>query len=101
VRVAQSDMPQYGIKKDDIFMVSTQAVRFDVPDLEATKLEAGDDAEPGSARRVKVNTLSKESVGIPDHYDMIQEAFNRQDSQRADGSTWTDALGAKSGRKIF
>src|ERR1700678_2199297 len=28
VRTAYSDMPQYGIKKGDVFMVSTQAVRF-------------------------------------------------------------------------
>jgi 8-oxo-dGTP pyrophosphatase MutT (NUDIX family) len=74
VRVAQEDFPQYGIKKNDIFLVSTQAVRFDVPDLSQTKLVASDDAEPGSARRVSITSLTKESVGIPDHYNMIQQA---------------------------
>ena len=75
VRVARSELPQYGIAEGDIFMVSTQAVRFDVPDLARTALIAGDDAEPGSARRVKIDSLTKESVGVADHYDMIAMAF--------------------------
>lgn len=75
VRVAQNDMPQYGIAQGDIFMVSTQGVRFDVPDLAGTALIAGDDAEPGSARRVRIDSLSQNSVGVPDHYEMIVAAF--------------------------
>ena len=80
VRVATSDEleEKYGIKKGDIFMVSTQAVRFDVPDLKQTKLVAGDDALPGTARRVKISSLTRDSVGIPDHYDMIVQAFPEQ-----------------------
>lgn len=75
VRVAKSELPQYGIAVGDVFMVSTQAVRFDVPDLARTALVAGDDAEPGSARRVKIESLTKESVGVVDHYDMVAAAF--------------------------
>ncbi len=75
VRVAKSDLPQYDIKAGDIFMVSTQAVRFDVPDLANTKLTAGDDAKPGSARRVAIDSLTRDGVGIPDHFDMIQTAM--------------------------
>ena len=77
VRVARDDLPQYRIKQGDIFMVSTQAVRFDVPDLKQTQLVAGDDAAPGSARRVKIASLTKEAVGIPDHYDMIVAALKQ------------------------
>ena len=77
VRVAKDGglFEKYGISEGDIFMVSTQAVRFDVSDLANTKLTAGDDAQPGTARRVKINSLTKESVGIPDHFDMIVTAF--------------------------
>jgi 8-oxo-dGTP pyrophosphatase MutT (NUDIX family) len=80
VRVASNNglEEKYGIKEGDIFMVSTQAVRFDVPDLARTKLIAGDDALPGTARRVKINSLTKDSVGIPDHFDMIVAAFPDQ-----------------------
>lgn len=65
---------KYGVKEGDVFLVSTQAVRFDVPDLSGTTLIAGDDATPGSARRVDLNTITKDYVGIPDHADMIREA---------------------------
>jgi 8-oxo-dGTP pyrophosphatase MutT (NUDIX family) len=77
VRVAANNdlQEKYGIKEGDIFMLSTQAVRFDVPDLARTKLVAGDDAAPGSARRVKIDSLTKDSVGIPDHFDMIAATF--------------------------
>lgn len=77
VRVATSNAleAKYGIKEGDIFLVSTQAVRFDVPDLKNTQLTAGDDALPGTARRVQISSLTKDSVGIPDHFDMIVAAF--------------------------
>ena len=77
VRVATSNglFEKYGIKEGDIFLVSTQAVRFEVPDLKNTELTAGDDALPGTARRVKITSLTKEICGIPDHYDMIVQAF--------------------------
>ena len=77
VRVATSNglFEKYGVKEGDIFLVSTQAVRFDVPGLKNTKLHAGDDAEPGTARRVEIASLTKDMMGIPDHFDMIVEAF--------------------------
>lgn len=90
VRVAKNDLPQYGIAQGDIFMVSTQAVRFDVPDLASTQLVAGDDAIPGTARRVECADVTRESVGIPDHFDMIEAAFK---PTRSDGKPWTEALG--------
>lgn len=75
VRTATHDMPQYGIKEGDLFMVSTQAVRFDVPDLDVVQLAAGDDAAPGSARLVPISALTRDNVGIPDHFDMINAAL--------------------------
>jgi 8-oxo-dGTP pyrophosphatase MutT (NUDIX family) len=77
VRVATNNslFDKYGVSEGDIFMVSTQAVRFDVPDLKQTKLEAGDDAEAGTARRVDPATLTRKDVGIPDHFDMIVQAI--------------------------
>lgn len=77
VRVATNNglEAKYGIKEGDIFMVSTQAVRFDVPDLSRTSLIAGDDALPGSARRVKIDTLNRDSFGIPDHFYMVRATF--------------------------
>jgi 8-oxo-dGTP pyrophosphatase MutT (NUDIX family) len=77
VRVAASDglKEKYGIESGDIFMVSTQAVRFDVPDLARTSLIAGDDAAPGSARRVRIDSLTKDALGILDHFDMIMAAL--------------------------
>lgn len=75
IRFAWNDLPAYGIGKDDAFLVSTQAVRFDVPDLTQCHLEAGDDALPGSARRIALAALSAELVGVRDHYDMIQAAL--------------------------
>lgn len=78
VRIASNDGLEktYGIKKGDIFMVSTQAVRFDVPDLTHKTLSAGDDAEPGTARLMKITSLSKKDLGVADHFDMIQAAFS-------------------------
>jgi 8-oxo-dGTP pyrophosphatase MutT (NUDIX family) len=80
VRVATNDglKEKYGINDGDIFMVSTQAVRFDVPDLDKTSLIAGDDAAPGSARRVEIAILTRNDVGIPDHFDMIRSAFDNR-----------------------
>lgn len=80
VRVAANNglEEKYRIKKGDVFMVSTQAVRFDVPDLASTSLIAGDDAMPGSARRVKIDSLTRDSVAISDHFDMIAAAFPKR-----------------------
>jgi 8-oxo-dGTP pyrophosphatase MutT (NUDIX family) len=77
VRVAANNglKEKYGIESGDIFMVSTQAVRFDVPDLAQTSLTAGDDAAPGSARRVRIDSLTRDAVGIPDHFDMSMAAL--------------------------
>ncbi len=77
VRVAANNAldEKYGIKKGDVFMVSTQAVRFDVPDLASASLSAGDDAMTDSARRVRVESLTRDSVAIRDHFDMITAAF--------------------------
>jgi hypothetical protein len=66
---------RFGIKEGDVFMVSTQAVRFDVPDLTSASLIAGDDAMIGSARVVSIDSLTRDSVAIPDHFDMIKAAF--------------------------
>ena len=76
VRVAANDglKEKCGIESGDIFMVSTQAVRFDVPDLAHTSLTAGDDAAPGSARRVRIHSVTRDAVGVPDHFDMIMAA---------------------------
>jgi ADP-ribose pyrophosphatase YjhB (NUDIX family) len=78
VRVAANDTleEKYGIKKGNVFMVSTQAVRFDVPDLASIKLIAGDDAVTGSARIVRIDSLTRDRVAIPDHFDMIKAAFS-------------------------
>jgi ADP-ribose pyrophosphatase YjhB (NUDIX family) len=75
VRIARIHMTQYGIKSGDIFMVSTQAVRFYVDNLERYNPVAGDDALPGSARKVEITSLTSDTVGIPDHFDMIAQAF--------------------------
>lgn len=74
IRVAWNDMPARGIEKDDVFLVSTQGVHFVAPDLAATHLIAGDDAAPGSARRVPLSALRRGDMGIGDHYDMIKAA---------------------------
>jgi len=75
VRVAIDDglFEKYGIRKGDIFMVSTQLVLFSVRDLTKTRLKSGDDAEPGSARLIKIKEITKEMMGIPDHYDMLRK----------------------------
>ena len=99
VRVASNDdLLKYGIKQGDVFMISTQAIRFDVPDLANTKLTAGDDAAPGSARRVEATTLTRDTMGIPDHYAMIVEALPEQFPSRTDGKPWTDATRDRTGR---
>lgn len=75
VRIAQGGrMQSHGIPDGDVFLVSTQAMLFDVPDLARTTLIAGDDAVPGSARRVAVDSITSKTVGIPDHADLIHEA---------------------------
>jgi 8-oxo-dGTP pyrophosphatase MutT (NUDIX family) len=77
IRIAWADLPAYGIAEGDVFLVSTQAVRFDVPDLAAARLDAGDDAMPGSARCVALAALTREMLGSSDHYDMIVAALRR------------------------
>lgn len=76
VRVAKGNglEEKYGIKDRDVFMVSTQVIRFDVPDLEHTTLVAGDDAEPDSVHIEKLSSLSRDKMGIPDHFDLIVAA---------------------------
>lgn len=76
VRVAKGDglMEKYGIADGDIFMVSTQAVRFDVASFKGMKLKAEDDAEPGSAGPVRINSI-KRGMLAADHYDILVEAF--------------------------
>ena len=83
VRVALGDdlKEKYGIADGDIFMVSTQGIRFDIADLSQTNLIAGDDALPGSARRVEINRISRDTVGIPDHADMIHQAFANEEQR--------------------
>lgn len=74
---------KYGINDGDVFMVSTQGVRFDVADLSHTNLVAGDDAQPGSARRVEISKISRDTVGIPDHADMVHQAFAHDEAKPA------------------
>lgn len=76
VRIARGNglWDDYGIAHGDVFTVSTQTVRFDVPDMAALDLKAGDDALPGSARLVAIADITRESVGIPDHADAVREA---------------------------
>lgn len=76
IRIAMNDsLEKYGIKKGDAFMVSTQAVQFNVADLGSLNLTAGDDAEPGSVRRVPISGITREMMGVQDHFDMIAQAF--------------------------
>lgn len=67
----------YGVAKGDVFLVSTQAVRFDVPNLRHATLTAGDDAADDSARLVAIDSLTPENVGVSDHFDMIMAALGR------------------------
>jgi NUDIX domain len=80
VRIAANNglEEKYGIKQGDVFMVSTQAVRFNVPDLASASLIAGDDAMTGSARRVGLDSLTTDSVAVSDHFDMIAAAFPKR-----------------------
>jgi hypothetical protein len=89
VRIAGGDglKGKYGISAGDVFMVSTQAVRFYVADLINTTLIAGDDAAPGSARRVRIDSLNRDAVGIPDHFDMIMAANLGSDTPAATEKT--------------
>ncbi len=77
IRLCKGDVLKnsYGIEDGDVFMVSSQGVLFHVPDLSQTTLIAGDDAEPGSARRVEISKITRETVGIADHADMVFEAI--------------------------
>ena len=89
IRIATKDLPQYGVAKGDAFMISTQAVHFHVPDLGKVHLNAGDDAEPGSARSVAIDSLTRDSVGIHDHFDMIEAVLPEQ------FKSWTDIVSKK------
>lgn len=75
IRVARKDMPALNIKKGDVFMVSTQAVRFSVENVNALTLEAKDDAAPNSARFIPLKNLTYDYLGIPDHFDLIKQAI--------------------------
>jgi hypothetical protein len=101
IRIARGNglEEKYGIVDGEVFMVSTQAVRFNFPDLKNTPLAAGDDAVLGSARRVKIDSLTRDNIGIEDHYDMIVEAFPEKFKGRSDGQQWKDSLGNRGGRK--
>jgi len=77
VRVATNNglEKNYGIKEGDIFMVSTQAVRFDVPGLSNVKLKYGDDAVDGGIKDISKLRDGTLKVGIPDHLTMIKAAL--------------------------
>ncbi len=85
VRVAKDDglKEKYGIAEGDIFLVSTQAVKFEVADLKEKQLVAGDDATPGSARLMKIEQLNGNNIGIKDHLLLIDEAVPRTVSEKA------------------
>ena len=76
VRVAKGNglKENYGIADGDIFMVSTQAVLFHLPSLKGIRVEAKDDAKPGSARPVRLDSIKRERVAA-DHYDLLVEAL--------------------------
>jgi len=76
IRIARGDglFKAYGIKDGEAFMVSAQPVLFIVPGLSQEMINAGDDAEEGSAKLVKISDLKKEDFGIPLHYDEIMQA---------------------------
>jgi len=67
----------YGVKKDDVFTVSTQGFAIEVPDLGSVSLKAGDDAKAGSAHAYKLASLSREDFGFPDHYDLLVAGMYR------------------------
>lgn len=73
VRLAWWDLPAYGIGKDEAFLVSSQPVRFDVPDLTALALHAGDDAL--SARLVLLKDIAPATFGVPDQYAAVAAAM--------------------------
>ncbi len=76
VREARSDMPEYGINKGELFMVSTQAVAFSVPDLASYAL--AEDVE-----RRDVATLDQSVIGIPDHLELIKETLAAKSTSHA------------------
>ena len=60
----------------DIFMVSNTSHSLLIcRTFHIRGLVAGDDAEFGTACRVKLSFLSREDMGIPDHFDMIVAAI--------------------------
>ena len=75
VRIAKGNglSDKYGVKDGDIFLVSTQAVLFVVPDLAHTKLTKGDDAS--AAYLMKVSRVTQGTMGIPDHFEMLKAAL--------------------------
>lgn len=64
---------KYGIADGDLFMVSTQGIRFDVDNLQDIPLHAADDAE--DAYTVPIEQVTEDFVGVPDHAHMVQQAM--------------------------
>ena len=87
IRVAQNDsLLAYGIKKGDVFTVSSQAAVIVIPnaDFDKLKLVAADDATPGSARKVPVEELKGLEFGVQDHHELIKEALKHVESRKAE-----------------
>jgi len=72
LRVAWNDLPDAGISKGDVFMVSTQPVYLRTAvDLRGVALRAGDDA--GAACVMNVRALGAVVWAVPDQLGMIEE----------------------------
>jgi 8-oxo-dGTP pyrophosphatase MutT (NUDIX family) len=72
VRVAWRDMPDRGISKGDLFLVTTQAVLFRMDAI--PELEAGSDAS--YAESFLIERLAFHNFGIQDHPEILAEALN-------------------------
>jgi ADP-ribose pyrophosphatase YjhB (NUDIX family) len=79
IRVVRGDglFKAYGLRDGDVFMVSAQPVLFVVPRLTPDMINAGDDAEAGSAQLYKISDLKRENFGIPLHFDEIMQAIGK------------------------
>jgi ADP-ribose pyrophosphatase YjhB (NUDIX family) len=77
IRVVRGDglFKAYGLRDGDVFMVSAQPILFVVPRLTPEMINAGDDAETGSAQPYKISDLKRENFGIPLHFDEIMQAI--------------------------
>lgn len=76
VRIAYNNdlLESHGIAEGDAFLVSTQAVLYVVPDLQDRLLVAGEDALPGSATLIELETLDRNTL-VADHAEIVRTAI--------------------------